>query len=69
MGRMIICICNRINCRAVRDAVESGARSPGAVQAHHGCRFNCGKCSSSISEMIAATAEREDACLPMVAAE
>lgn len=69
MGRMIICICNRINCRGVRDAVEGGARSPGAVQAHHGCRFNCGKCSGSISELISTTVEREDASLPMIAAE
>ncbi|MFN7056619.1 bacterioferritin-associated ferredoxin [Hyphomonas sp.] len=66
---MIICICNRINCRSVREAVDAGARSPGAVQAHHGCRFNCGKCSGAISELIAEGAERASATLPMVAAE
>jgi bacterioferritin-associated ferredoxin len=39
----------------VRAAVEAGADSPKAVQAHHGCRFQCGKCRSSIGEMIAET--------------
>jgi bacterioferritin-associated ferredoxin len=58
---MIICVCNRINCRSVREAVESGARSPNAVQAHHGCKFNCGKCSTTIGEMIA---EHMDRCAP-----
>lgn len=61
MVLMIICVCNRINCRSVREAVESGARSPSAVQAHHGCKFNCGKCSTTIGEMIA---EQMDRCAP-----
>jgi len=61
MVLMIICVCNRINCRSVREAVESGARSPHAVQAHHGCKFNCGKCSTTIGEMIA---EQMDRCVP-----
>lgn len=61
MVLMIICVCNRINCRSVREAVESGARSPKAVQAHHGCKINCGKCSTTIGEMIA---EQMDRCAP-----
>lgn len=69
MVRMIICICNRINCRSVRDAVDSGARSPKAVQAHHGCKFNCGKCSQSIGELIAEQVERCAPDLPILAAE
>lgn len=62
MVLMIICVCNHINCKSVKSAVEAGARSPGAVQAHHGCRFQCGKCSPSIGEMISdQLGEREDA--------
>lgn len=61
MVLMIICVCNRINCRSVRDAVDSGARSPKAVQAHHGCKINCGKCSTMIGDMIA---EHMDRCVP-----
>ncbi|MCA8900005.1 MAG: (2Fe-2S)-binding protein [Hyphomonas sp.] len=49
---MIICVCNAINCKSVRAAVDAGAESPKAVQAHHGCKFQCGKCSSSIGDMI-----------------
>lgn len=69
MVRMIICVCNRINCRSVREAVDAGARSPKAVQAHHGCKFNCGKCSTTIGEMIAEKMDREGPALPMMAAE
>lgn len=69
MVLMIICVCNRINCRSVRDAVDSGARSPKAVQAHHGCKINCGKCTSMIGEMIAKQMDRQIPQGPMVAAE
>lgn len=66
---MIICICNRINCKSVREAVKAGARSPKAVQKHHGCAFNCGKCSCSIGALIAE--ENDKLAMPgmLVAAE
>lgn len=69
MVRMIICVCNRINCRSVREAVDAGARSPKAVQAHHGCKINCGKCSTAIGEMIAEKMDRQTPALPLLAAE
>lgn len=69
MVLMIVCICNRINCRGVREALESGARSPNAVQAHHSCKFNCGKCATTIGEMICEEIDRRPSSLPMVAAE
>ncbi len=69
MVLMIICVCNRINCRSVREAVDSGARSPKAVQAHHGCKINCGKCSTTIGEMIAERMDRAVSELPVLAAE
>ncbi|RIJ16140.1 (2Fe-2S)-binding protein [Henriciella mobilis] len=54
---MIICICRRINDQGVQAAIEAGARSPEAVQAHHGCEFNCGKCRTTMGEMIAETVD------------
>jgi bacterioferritin-associated ferredoxin len=27
------------------------------VQAHHGCEFNCGKCRTTMGEMIAETVD------------
>lgn len=56
---MIICICRRINDKGVREAIEAGARSPEAVQAHHGCRFNCGKCRCAMGEVIAETLDAQ----------
>jgi bacterioferritin-associated ferredoxin len=66
---MIICICRRINETGVREAVEAGARSPEAVQAHHGCQFNCGKCRCAIGEVISETLESHGSELTLVAAE
>jgi len=69
MVLMIICVCNRINCRSVREAVDSGARSPKAVQAHHGCKINCGKCSTMIGEMISGHMDRRVPPGALLAAE
>ena len=67
--RMIICICRRINEEGVREAVEAGALSPEAVQAQHGCRFNCGKCRCAMGEVIADSLESHGSELTLVAAE
>ncbi len=69
MVLMIICVCNRINCRSVREAMDAGAHSPLAVQAHYGCRFNCGKCADAISDMIAQRMRPQAADGPLLAAE
>jgi len=66
---MIICICRHINEDGVRAAVEAGARSPEAVQAHHGCRFNCGKCRCAMGEVIYDTLDSRGTALTLVAAE
>lgn len=66
---MIICICRRINETGVREAIEAGARSPEAVQAHHGCEFNCGKCRCTIGEVISETLDTQSPELQLVAAE
>ncbi|MEL6858049.1 MAG: (2Fe-2S)-binding protein [Pseudomonadota bacterium] len=67
--RMIICICRRINDSGVREAVDAGARSPEAVQAHHGCQFNCGKCRCTIGEMISDSLDQQPDELELIAAE
>ena len=66
---MIVCICNRINCSKVREAVQNGARSPKQVQASHGCQFNCGKCKREISELIGEEMENSLSTSGFVAAE
>ena len=69
MVLMIVCVCNRINCKSVRNAVDAGARSPKAVQAHHGCKFQCGKCSCSMGEIIAEEMDRRMPSPALIAAE
>jgi len=39
------------------------------VQAHHGCKFNCGKCSCSIGEIISQEMDRQGRAPMLVAAE
>lgn len=69
MFLMIVCICNNINCKSVRAAVEAGARCPVTVQKHHGSRFRCGKCTCSIGDIIAEEMDRTDGGAPLLAAE
>ncbi|WP_300375839.1 bacterioferritin-associated ferredoxin [Henriciella sp.] len=66
---MIICICRRINEAGVQAAIEAGARSPEAVQAHHGCEFNCGRCRTAMGEMISETMDAMPPEPGLVAAE
>jgi len=67
--QMIVCVCNRINCTSVREAVRDGARSPKQVQAAKGCQFNCGKCKLEISELICDEMEKTLSSQTLVAAE
>ncbi len=69
MVLMIICVCRNLNEKSVRAAVEAGARSPEAVQAHHGCKFNCGQCRCAMGEVIADTLDAQTCDLELVAAE
>ena len=49
---MYVCICNAINERAVRSALDEGARNAGAVFALNGCAPQCGKCVPAMRGMI-----------------
>ena len=69
MKSMIICVCRRLNDKAVKQAIDAGARSPEAVQAHHGCEFNCGKCRCTIGEMISTEVDNSLESEGLVAAE
>jgi bacterioferritin-associated ferredoxin len=42
--RMIVCSCNRITDREVRDAARNGARTPEQAYATLGCEPQCGCC-------------------------
>lgn len=66
---MIICICNNINGRAAKEAVDAGARSPREVLAKNGCKFNCGKCKCAMGEFIAAEMDKRIESIDLIAAE
>jgi len=66
---MIICVCRRLNESAVREAVRAGAGTPKAVQAHHGCEFNCGKCKPAMQDVVECEKRQLTAGGELIAAE
>jgi len=49
---MIICLCNRITEKEVREAARSGSRTPEAAYASLGCEPQCGCCLDYAQEVI-----------------
>ena len=49
---MIVCVCNRITEKEVREAAHKGARSPEAAYASVGCEVQCGCCLDYAQEVI-----------------
>ena len=49
---MIVCVCNRITEKEVREAAHKGAHSPEAAYACVGCEVQCGCCLDYAQEVI-----------------
>ena len=49
---MIVCVCNRITEREVRNAARAGACTPEKAYAGHGCEVQCGCCLDYAQEVI-----------------
>lgn len=49
---MYVCICNAINCKTVRHSVNNGAGSVAGVFKSCGKTPQCGRCFSTIREMV-----------------
>jgi bacterioferritin-associated ferredoxin len=49
---MIVCVCNALREREVREAVRSGCKDPLSAYASLGCRPRCGQCVPYVREMI-----------------
>lgn len=49
---MILCSCNVISDKHVREAYENGARTPKAVYRYFGTKPNCGTCIASFVEAL-----------------
>jgi bacterioferritin-associated ferredoxin len=50
---MIVCICNAIREKDVREAARCGATCPTSAYAAKGCRPRCGQCFSFARQIIA----------------
>jgi len=49
---MIICSCNALNDKAVRQAIAAGASRPREVYSGCGCEAQCGNCTATILSII-----------------
>ena len=49
---MIVCVCNRISEKEVREAARKGARTAEAAYATLGCEPQCGCCLDYAQELI-----------------
>ena len=49
---MIVCVCNRITEKEVRDAARAGASTPEQAYARVGCEVQCGCCLDYAQEVI-----------------
>ena len=49
---MIVCVCNRISEKEVREAAHSGAATPEAAYARVGCEIQCGCCLEYAQDVI-----------------
>lgn len=49
---MIVCICQGVGCRTVREAIRDGALTADAVGEACGAGTDCGSCRGMIEDMI-----------------
>jgi len=49
---MIVCVCNAITEKDVREAARNGARTPEAAYASHDCEVQCGCCLDYAQEIM-----------------
>ncbi|NFV80441.1 (2Fe-2S)-binding protein [Magnetospirillum aberrantis] len=52
---MYVCLCHGLNDRQVRAAIDEGqAGSAAEVYRHYSCKPQCGKCVSTVHDMVRA---------------
>jgi bacterioferritin-associated ferredoxin len=49
---MIVCVCNAITEKEVREAARKGSRTPEAAYATYDCELQCGCCLDYAQEII-----------------
>lgn len=50
---MIVCVCNALKEKDVREAVRNGERSPARAYRSLGCQIKCGQCIPFAHEIMA----------------
>ncbi len=63
---MIVCQCQAISDRQIRQAVREGARTRGDVEKGCGAGARCGGCHPTIEQILEEERQDEDRCLCVV---
>ncbi len=56
---MIVCICNCLNEKCIKQAIKQGAQCPRDIYRHCGVEIDCGQCMSEIATLLAEIKETE----------
>lgn len=49
---MIVCVCNRVSSSELEAAIAEGATTVQSLSAHTGCGTQCGRCISTVRQML-----------------
>lgn len=65
---MIVCVCNNISDRKIRQAVEAGLSSMSELRAKLGVATSCGKCHSCAKNVLRECLEKntENLLIPII---
>ncbi|KXS35858.1 MAG: bacterioferritin-associated ferredoxin [Halomonadaceae bacterium T82-2] len=64
---MYVCLCKGVSDRAIRQAVDEGARNWREVRERTGCATQCGKCACMGKAITRDTLARQAECEPDLA--
>ena len=64
---MYVCICNALTDSQISDVIDGGERDAMAVHRCLGCTTRCGKCLSTIADMMEARQQTAGADMAMAA--
>lgn len=64
---MVICLCNNVNSKTIKDSIDQGAKTLDAVRKSTGASTCCGKCEYHVSKMLDEAEIAEASAFPQAA--
>lgn len=61
---MIVCICNSVNSKTIKSAIDDGANSLNAIRSCTGAASSCGKCQFKVARLLSDSQKANAAVVP-----